>query len=393
MRARSFLGVSVVVVVAGCSSDPPKVYGPVYGDDAGKDGSVVDGSVNDGAVVDGMTDATGDASTCAATTAVVAGNSSSLAYAITVGNGSFTGAALAGSAADRIGVVSGASGYTFVVRAQGDALFSSSSTGTTFAAPAAIGPSAKDAPAVALRGGKVELVYQATDFKYYRATLTGTTWSPTAETVGTGVGQSFGPRGPAVAAAGTDLVVLQGGDDTVLYDRTFDGAWQAPHGQTGTAVDKTLPPAMVAMTGGTSELLAVYLRVTDFKIMSVTRTSGTWAAPVLLDVNAYANEPLALAPMSGGRALLAYRGSDGKGYFSVYDPSKNPVWTLPAPIGASVESTPAVAPGVCGADAVIAWAKTAGGVEVARFTAGAVAAPSPVSGTAGAKYVGLSTRP
>ena len=176
----------------------------------------------------------------------------------------------------------------------------------------------------------------------------------------------------------------------MLYDRTFDGSWQAAHGQPGTAVDKSLPPTLVAMTGGSAELLAVYLRVTDFKIMSVTRTNGTWSTPAVLDVNAFANEPLALAPLAGGRAILAYRGSDQKGYFSVYDGSK---WTPPAPLGVSVESTPSVAPGVCGADAFVAWAKTGGGVEVSRVESGAVGAPIAVSGTAGSKYVGVATRP
>ena len=72
MRARSFLGLSVVVVLAGCSSDPPKVYGPVYGDDAGKDGAANDAAVTDGAGGDGSSEAGPDASSCAATTAVVA---------------------------------------------------------------------------------------------------------------------------------------------------------------------------------------------------------------------------------------------------------------------------------------------------------------------------------
>ncbi|CAN5760334.1 hypothetical protein BH09MYX1_BH09MYX1_34690 [soil metagenome] len=392
MRAHLVL-VLVACPLVGCSSDPPKTYGPVFDDDAGNDGAVdgSDAAPPTDAGVDAA-DVAVDAAVCAQVTAVVAGNASSLAYGVAVGDGGFTGAALAGSAADRIAVLDRGTDFTFVVRAQDGAFFGASSIGTTFAAATAIGPSGLDAPSLAFFGGNAQLLYQGADFKYYRATLTGSTWNSTAEAVGTGVGQSFGPRGPAAAAAGTDLVVMQGGDDTVLYDRTFDGTWQAPHGQTGTAVDKSLPPSIVPMNGGVAELLVVYLRATDFKIMSATRSSGTWAAPTLLDANAFANEPLSLAAIGGGRALLAYRGSDGKGYFSVYDPSQNPLWTLPAPLGVLVESSPAVAHGVCGADGVIAWAKTGGGVEVARLQGTGVGAPTSVSGTAGAKYVGLATR-
>jgi hypothetical protein len=392
MRAGLFFAFAALAF--GCSSDPPKTYGPVYGDDAGKDGAPSDAAPTDGApIVDAAPDAKSDAATCASTTAVVAGNASSLAWAIAVGGGAFTGAGVAGSAIDRIGVVAGATSFTYVVRAQGDAMFSASSTGTTFAAPTAVGASTRDAPSLAVTAAGVQLLYQASDFKYYRAILSSGTWSPTAETVGTGSGQSFGPRGPSVAAVGNDLVVLQGGDDTILYDRTWNGSWQAPHAQAGTAVDKSLSPAVARLDGGNAELLVAYVRPTDFKIMSVTRASGVWSSPVLLDVNAFATEPLALAPLAGGRALLAYRGADGKGYFSIWDGTKVPVWTLPAPVGASVESTPAVGRGVCGADGVIAWAKTGGGAEVATITNGAASAPASVSGTAGAKYVGVATLP
>ncbi len=384
--------VALSFFVVACASDPPKTYGPVYGDDAGKDASASDGAASDGAPSDASASdvVTSDSGTCASTTAVVAGNASSLAWAIAVGSGGFAGTGVAGSAVDRIAVAAAGTSFTWVARASGDGLYFASSTGTTFAAPAAIGPSARDAPSLAVTAGGVQLLYQASDFKYYRATLSASTWNPTAETVGTGVGQSFGPRGPAVAAVGNDLVVLQGGDDTILYDRTYSGSWQAAHAQTGTAVDKSLPPTVVRMDGGSAELLVAYVRPSDFKIMSVTRTNGVWSTPAMIDVNAYTTEPIALAPMGSGRALLAYRGSDLKGYFSIWDGSK---WSAAAPVGANVESTPAVAHGVCGADGVIAWAKTGGGAEVATVTAGAVGAPASVSGTAGAKFVGVATLP
>ena len=385
-------------VFLACSDDGPKIYGPVF------DAAVKDGA-SDAAVVDGGIDASsdvgpqGDASTCTATTALLAGNGSTLVGASAKGTAALTGAALVGSVTDRVSVVPFGAGFLGVARAADDSIVSSLFGAGSWAAATTVGAvTTHDAPMLAVTGTTAHLAYQQKgDFKFYHGQYTGSAWDAATDPVGVGVAQSYGPRGPGFAAVGTTPVVLQAGDDGFLYDRDYAGsAWSAAHQQAATSVEKTLPPTLVALVGGSADLLGVYMRLTDFKIMSVTRTSGTWSPPVLLDVNAYANDPVNVAPMSGGRALLAYRGSDGKGYFSVYDPAKNPVWTLPAAIGGTaplVESAPAIALGVCGDDAVVAYAATGGAVYVTHFVGGTFGAAAPVSGTGGAKYVGIATRP
>lgn len=396
MRRALFVGLPVLLLA--CSDDGPKTYGPVF------DAAVKDGA-SDAAVVDGGTDASsdadaqGDASNCTATTALLAGNGSALVGASAKGTAALTGAALTGSVTDRVSVVPFGAGFLGVARAADDSIVSSLFGAGAWAAATTVGAvTTRDAPMLAVTGTTAHLAYQQkADFKFYHGQYTGSAWDAATDPVGVGVAQSYGPRGPGFAAVGTTPVVLQAGDDGFLYDRDYAGsAWSAAHQQAATSVEKTLPPTLVALVGGSADLLGVYMRLTDFKIMSVTRTSGTWSAPVLLDVNAYANDPVNVAPMSGGRALLAYRGSDGKGYFSVYDPAKNPVWTVPAAIGATaplVESAPAIAPGVCGDDAVVAYAATGGSVNVTHFAGGTFGAAAPVSGTGAAKYVGIATQP
>jgi len=396
MRRAFFLGLPLLLA---CSDDGPKIYGPVYDaavKDVASDAPAVDGGAD--ATSDASVDAQGDASSCTSTTVLLAGNGSTLVGASAKGTAAFASAALTGSVTDRVSVVPFGVGFLGVVRAADDTIASSFFGGASWSAAAAVGSVAtRDAPVLAVTGTTAHLAYQQkVDFKFYHGQYTGSAWDAATDPVGVGVAQSFGPRGPGFAAVGTTPVVLQAGDDGFLYDRAYTGTWSAAHQQAATSVEKTLPPTLVALTGGTADLLGVYMRLTDFKIMSVTRTSGTWAAPVLLDVNAYANEPVNLAPLSGGRALLAYRGSDNKGYFSVYDPTKTPVWTAPAAIGGSaplVESAPAIAPGVCGDDAVVAYAATGGAVNVTRFAGGTFGAAVAVTGTNGAKYVGIATRP
>ena len=364
--------------------------------DVTADAPVVEGGVD--AASDASVDAPGDASSCVATTVLLAGNGSTLVGASAKGTAAFASAALTGSVTDRVSIVPFGTGFLGVARAGDGSILSSAFGGASWSAAAAVGAVvARDAPILAVTGTTAHLAYQQNvDYKYYHGTYTGSAWDAATDPVGVGAQQAFGPRGPGFAAVGTTPVVLQAGSDNFLYDFDYTGTWSIGHQQASTSVEKTLPPTLIALTGGTAELLGVYMRLADFKIMSVTRAVGTWTAPVLLDVNAFANDPVNVAPMSGGRALLAYRGSDGKGYYSVYDPTKNPVWTVPAAIGGSaplVESAPAIAPGVCGDDAVVAYAGTGGAVNVTRFAGGSFGAAATVTGTSGAKYVGIATRP
>jgi hypothetical protein len=329
-----------------------------------------------------------------APTVLVGGSASSAFGASRTGTGAFALQTLSGTVKGRVALAPVGGGFLAVVRAQSDALQYTSFT-ASWADPASIASvTARDAPALAALGATGHAVYQASDFKFYRAGFTGSTWSPTAEVVGNP--QSFGPNAPSAAVSGQELVIALAGSDGNLYVQSLTGsAWAGAVQVAGGALQNTIAPTIVALTGGSADLMIVYARVSDYKIMSTVRSGGTWSTPALLETNAFTNEPVALAGLPGGKAVLVYRGSDMKPYFSAYAPQAMPPWTAPAPLVASanpvVLSVPSVAPGTCGADAVAAWAE-AGGVRVSSLTGTAWGAPEAVNGTAGASDVAVGTR-
>jgi len=392
---------------AACGNGGPQIYGPAYdGGEGGAGDAKLDVASDSPAPQEGGPADTGaDAPACSSTVALLGGSATTLFGAGGHGLSGLSAQSLTGNLLDCMqdftcgipaAVVPLGTGLFGVLATSAGAL-ESTSFAASWAAPAAIAGAGAtiDGPALAAVSGNAELVYQGADYKYYHAHYTQS-WSPAAEPVGGSATQSYGARAPGAAAAGGDLVTAQGGADGYLYTQVYTGgAWQAAAQNGSAAVQNTIPPAIVTMNGGGSELLAAYLRITDYKIMSVDRKSGTWStSPVQVNVNAFTDDPLALAALPGGKALLVYRGSDKKPYFSVWD---GQAWSVPAAaLGAtnpSIASAPSAAAGVCGADAVVAWAETGGGVVVVPFSAGAFGSPQSVAGTSGAKFVALGTLP
>lgn len=379
------------------------VYGPVFdgGPDVAADASLDGGDASDGNTTDAPPN---DGSTCTSMLAVVGGSSTALFGAGGPIASPLTAASLSGTLAD-CGNTFGCANPVAIIRFGGGLLatlatnagaLESTTFQTTWSAPFAIASAATiDGPALTAIGTTAHLLFQGTDFKYLHAQYT-TAWDSASDPVGgAGSSQSYGARGPTVGTAGTDLVALQAGSDSYLYDQTWTGSWAAAHQQGGAAIQNTLPPTVIALTGGSSDLLAAYLRNGDYKVMTVNRAGGTWATPMLVNTNAYSNDPVALAPLPGGKALLVFRGSDEKPYFSTWDGATT--WTAPAAVvggtNPMVASIPSVAVGVCGADAVVAWAQVGGGVAFASFIAGAFSTPVNVSGTSSAKFVAIATLP
>ena len=129
--------------------------------------------------------------------------------------------------------------------------------------------------------------------------------------------------------------------------------------------------------------------------MAVVRTNGAWSSPALIDPNAFSNDPVAAIGLPNGKALVVFRGSDQKPYFSTFDGTST--WTTSAPVlGATnptIESLPSIAPGVCGADAIVAFVEAGGGVVTVPFSSGAFGSTTSITGTSGAKFVAVSTLP
>lgn len=264
--------------------------------------------------------------------------------------------------------------------------------GAGWSVPADVGSAVttRDTPAATASAAQVLTVFHGDDYKHYFGAFTAS-FNPLAEPIGNP--QSFGPRPATIAFASGNPVVVFTGSDGDLYDQIrVAGAWQpaTAHGLTG--VDGI--PAVVALDQGT-ELLAVFNRTSTAVSYSI-RSGGTWSSPSDLP-STLTSEPVALAALPGGRAALAFRGTNGKAYASVFDPSGSPVWTSPVPIdgvnGADTSSTPAIAAGVGDADAELVFIGSATGqARHARLVAGSWTASTLVGGS-GLASVALASTP
>jgi hypothetical protein len=362
-----------------------------------------DSSLADSAADSSPADSSNDTSGCTSMAAIVAGSASSLVGAA-FGAGQWSNAAsIGGSAAFPITVAPIGSVFVAVAVSASDASIRWTAFNGGWSTPAAIGTlGARDAVALAPIGTTLHLVYQAKssnaaqDYKYFHGAYANGAWDGASDPVGSP--QSYGARGPSAASVGGKLVVVQAGSDGFLYDQTWDQSWAAAHQQSGTSLDNTVPPSIVAMNGGAADALAVYARKTDFHFMFVTRTSGAWSAPVeVYNANnniAYASTPVALAALPGGGAALVYMGGNGKPYASIYSGG---AWSAPALLvasGPTVASTPQIAPGVCGDDAIAAYVDAAGGaVNVVSLRGGAWSAPTTIAGANAMTVVGIATKP
>jgi hypothetical protein len=261
--------------------------------------------------------------------------------------------------------------------------FATWSGGWSMPAGLAGGVTARAAPAAVASGAAVHLLFHGDDFKHYFAAYQGA-WSPTAEPVtAPAKPQSFGPEPGRIAALAAASIASFPGDDGMLYEQARAmGTWQPATAIAATSTKLT--GAIVAMVGGAAELLAVYSRAGDKKIQWTARTSGSWSAPADVETNTFSGDPPSLVALAGGTAVLAFRGLDGKAYFSRYDPSQMAPWTVPAPIATpspSVLSPPALAPGIGVAEAELVYVEAAGAVHHARLAGGSWSAPAPVGGS------------
>ncbi len=378
-------------------------------DSAVDTGTRSDSSPGDtGAPGDSAPDTSGDGSSCPSTLAIVGGNANTVFGATSQGGVSWAVTTLTGSSTSVPAIVALAGGgFTAVFRAGNNGLFATTYASATWSPLSAIGTALTSAaPAVAAVGTGAHLVYLGTDGNFYHGTYTAAGWDAATDKVGVqgdaGFVQSFGPSAPAIAAPGampSGFLMAQDGNDGFLYTQGWSGSWSGAV-QDGAASVTTVPPAMVALQGGMNDLLVVFNHQADFKLYATARNASTmaWSAPALIDANAFTNDPVALAPISNGRAVMVYRGTNQVPYTSVFDPSMAAPWSTPAPLVASmptVNPIPSVAPGVCGDDAVAVYAPITGGteVEVVHFAGGVWSSPTPVTGTSGMTSAAVATEP
>lgn len=417
-----FFALSVLLVVPtavlfACATDNGEnVHGEQFGPTPTRpDGSDEGATPDDGgtrADGDAAVDGEGGATTCAdGTVAVLAGRGTptpSLSGSVQVKGGAWTGGSIAsGAAEDMPALVAFGSGFLGVVHGAGDAL-QSTTYGTSWSAPVTVGVAeVKHAPSLAVVGTKAHVVYAAGAggaTTFFHGVNAGTSWDAANDPVGTP--QAFGNAPVGLAAAGTDLAVAQAGSDNGLYVQTWNGAWTMYKGNDGIdGVDgagaaEFAGPALTSVDGKFDVVLAYADKNGPNKIRWVARDATTKIFTAPVDVNTsnttYAStlKPIGLARVSTFTVILTFEGTDGKGYYvSGTLGATSITWSSPAPLatgGVSVDGTPRAAKGVCGDDAVIAFA-SGGQVKVVRLRGSSLTAPELVSGASGSR-VAIATR-
>jgi len=336
---------------------------------------------------------------CTSTMALLAGGSSSIAEAV-YDHGQWSPAGIvAGGASAQPGLVAFGTGYLGAFVGTGSAgalpLKWTAYTGS-WSSPAqiaaALGPGA---PALAVTSTIAHVVYWGSDDKFYHGTYS-TAWDSASDPVGSP--QSFGPSGPAAAGLGADVLVAQSGQNGTLYDQTWSGTWGAGNPHAGSLVETNLSPAVVALTGGVSDAMIVFVSAADagvYYLQYTVRTSGTWSAPAYVyDATghvAYTSSPPSLAALPAGGAIVAWLGgSPAYAYESVYAAG---AWSSPIAVSNdTIVSPPSVAAGVCGSQAVVAYVTTSGSVIVATL-AGGTWTTVPIADASGMQTVAIATNP
>jgi hypothetical protein len=410
--ARALAGALLVpcLVLAACATDNGS---NVFGDQFAPPGKKLDAGGDDASPVPGATDAGDDASdaeadgdappvvTCtgSGTIAVLAGGDTTLSGAVQIDGAAWAGGAITGGGAKSLpAIVAFGSGFLGLTRGPSDVLQSVSVT-TTFGTASQIGTVTTIAsPALAVVGTTAHVAYLDATNKFFHGTNTGAGWDAATDPVKPSAGtQSFGPSAPALAAAGTDVVFAQDGDNGGFYAQTLSGGSWSTSVQVAAASSayKPAPPSLVATTG-TLDLVGIYVDDTTRRISWSGRAAAgkTWGTPAAVNTVATTDEQLSVAAINASTLLLAFRGQDGKAYTSTGTISGSSIaWTAPAALvlgGVSVDSAPAVAKGVCGDDAIVVFASS-GQVKATRLRSGTWSTPESVSGASGAR-VAVATR-
>jgi hypothetical protein len=384
------------------STTPPSDTGTVVeagGDAADTGGGTGNEAGQDGAGADGG---------CTSTMAIL-GGSSSTAVAVAWRAGTWTGQTLTGSVVSVPGLASNGSAYVGVVQ------FSSTnyveytvSSGTSWSAFAGVPGASGTAttigpPALASIGSAEHLVYIGTDSKFYHGVFSAGAWTPADDPVqASGGTQSFGPSAPTAAGLSAGFSIAQAGMDSHVYAQPWDGQWGSAV-QVATDVDNVISPRIVSLTGGSASQMIVYSRNDnndDEVLMYSVLTGSTWSSPVLVQNSTVLTpDTVSIAPLANGGAILVFEGMDGHGYYTTYNPTSAPPWATVAPLYAannpSLAAPPQVAPGVCGADAILVFATTAAGTPLytTTFVGSTWSAFSGVPSTVGATFAAIATQP
>jgi hypothetical protein len=409
-----FLVLPMVVGAGACSSDGGSTHGPSYGDlppDPLVEGGAREGGhrLPDGAVVPGDDDDGGPLPpACASgTVALLAGDDGTLSAAVQKQGGPWATSSVSGGAAkSKPALVAFGDGFLAVTHGEADSLQTTRYSGGTWSGATSFGVAGvKGAPELAVLGSKAHVVYSAgpgDNRDYSHGINDGTSFDGAADPVGPPL--SFGTVSAGLGAVSGALAFVENGSDHGLYGRSYDGAWSTPSAVFGAGTvgaDVPATPELVAVSGGGFDAVAIFAEKDTHIVSYATRAAAAphaWSAPLdaahQVDPQAMTDQKLSLTLVNATTLLVAFRAQDGKGYASLGTVNGSAVtWTPSAPLGATapaVDSTPAVAPGVCGDDAVAVYASS-GSIHVVRLRGTSWGTGETVSGISGAR-VAIATR-
>jgi len=383
-------------------TDAPHEAAPEAGPDATTD-----------APIDAPTEATADAPTeaaidapvesgpeaavdagCTQTLAVLGGDGSS-SFATTWSAGAWsTPSSLGGSVASVAALVPYANGYIGAVQ-EASSTTLASTLGAPFSQLAQVASATTQGPPVlATIGSAAHVVYWGSDSKFYHGTYSASAWDGAGDPVGgSGASQSFGSSAPTLAAVGTELVVGQTGTNATLYAQSWTaGSWAPATAITGASVEPTASPTLLGLNGGGAQLLVVAPSQTNDVLYFATRTAGTWSGLTTVSgATTYTSNPVALAALPGGKAVMVYEGGDTKPYVSLFDGAS---WSAPASLvsgsNPTLLSPPQITAGVCGNDATVAFVPSGGGVSITSLSGGSWSTPTALPGTSSVTYASIA---
>jgi hypothetical protein len=374
-------------------------------DDAASDSAIeatVDSNVSDApeASIEGGTDASVDAETDGSTDAaatstvlVLAGSPTGmLAGELDVG-GTWKTTTLSGatSFAPALTMTSTGAGVGVFCSSTGGLLTTTLWTsGVGWQIPSAIssGAIARAQPSIDATGGTTaHTTYQDGSYQFWYAAYSAGGWSAPQAIASSG-SQSYGPVPAAIAARGADATVafIDGQSPSVNYAAQQDlvgGTWRARADLVGPE-SITIEPSLIALNVG-PELMIVFAQQNG-QILFATRTGGFWGAPAAI-TSALTGNPVGLASLPNGGAILAFRGTDTNLYWSIYASGS---WSTVAPFqtaNLSITGSPAVTHGVSGDVAEIAFVDNGGHAKASSLSGGVWHAPTLLGGT---NMVGVS---
>jgi hypothetical protein len=243
-------------------------------------------------------------------------------------------------------------------------------------------------PAIAVEGATAHVVYQDAASNLQHESYSAGTWAAGPTPVAPAGVAACGPSPGVLAplASGVSLVYVDGNcpgsdlNDLLNTDLT-SGGWQAFKNMANNpvAAANTYPTAaLAAPLSGSPELVIAYSVVGASQIQGAYRVNGSWNSYSGI-TGVQSNDELAMAPLaSGSGAVLAYRGTDGNLYTTLFTGS----WAAPAfPFGSAtaIAGPPAVARGIGTATAEMAYINNNGALFHTRLISGAWTTPVAVA--------------